>query len=190
MLLSQIAPSEITTWTGVAVTALFVANTAWNSWLTYRNRKLDFEVRQHNTDAQHRDKITDSRVDQIWKSNYERGVISAKQRPDLLIGPDPIRQISHAGSYQTMLLDPKSIPVEVKDAYSPIIPFLKQLRLECADPARFSELLDKELGTWILRHICEPLRIVDYECMAIARAIAEEAVNGSKFDLKALPKST
>src|ERR1700720_971630 len=103
--------SSVNTWIGVAVMALMAGQAIWSGILQYLNRKLDIEVQRNKQEAQSRDKNTDDRVDLIYKANYERGVMAAKKRPDLVTAP-VVRQIPHGGNMANQILDPDAISPE------------------------------------------------------------------------------
>jgi len=153
--------------------AIMAAQAIWSGVLQYLNRRLDLEVQRNKAESQVRDAVTDDRVDSIYRANYERGVMAAKKRPDL-VNPPSVKAIPHGGTMANLVLDPASITPEVREAYKPIVPFLREIRKQYPDPAKFSEVVLKEHGAWLLRHICDPLDVKDFECLAIARAVSED----------------
>ncbi len=156
------------TWIGVVGMALGAASMAWNGWLTYLNAKLKAE--QENSkrmviDAKkvsdERDDRTDNRVDLIWRSNLRRGSIRA-------VKGDMARPKDN-GMNSITVTDP-----QIRQAYQPLVPFLKEIRRRFPDPVAFSERVLEEHGDWIAMHICEPLNIGEYECIAMAVSVSEE----------------
>ena len=113
-------------------------------------------------EADQRDDRTDDRVDLIWRSNLRRGSIRAVES-DMARPKDPQMNT-------ITVTDP-----EVREAYQPLVPFLKAIRQRYPDEVAFTEQLLKDHGEWILMHICKPLRIGEFECVAMAYSVSGEA---------------
>ena len=167
------------TWLGVAALAISAASMAWNGWLTYLNAKLKAEQEAAKTEikvakkiADERDDRTDGRVDLWVKSNLRRGSIRAVEQ-DMARPKDP--QMNHI-----TVTDP-----DVREAYQPLVPFLKEIRRQYPSEVAFSEKLLEERGDWLVLHICKPLGIGEYECIAMAYSVSAEATQEHR--ISALP---
>jgi len=153
--------AEDQTWIGVAALGISAASMAWTGWLTFRNNQLKNEVELAKIENDKRDNHTDYRVDRIWKSNLRRGSIRAV-KSDMARAKD-------SNMVSITVTDPI-----VRQAYQPIVPFLKEIRRRFPDEVAFTEQVLEEHGEWIAMHICEPLGIGEYECMAMAVSVSEE----------------
>lgn len=166
---------EQSTWIAIFGAGFGLVGTIWSGWLQYLNRRLELRMAQNKKESQTRDTVTDDRVDLLYRSNYERGVLAAQKRPDLVIKPCSVKELIPQGSSMAnLVLEPSSISPEAKQAFAPIVPMLRDIRRMFPDPVKFTEVLLRDHGAWLLRHICGPLDVHDNECIAIARAMSEE----------------
>lgn len=167
MLYGQI--EEHASWIAVASMAIGAASLAWNGWLTYLNAKLRVTQQENGQrideakkENEKRDNRTDNRVDLWARSNLRRGAASAVNQ-------------QMAESKGGDMLAIKVTDPQVRAAYAPIAPLLKELRKQYPDVVAFTEEVLKRYGKWIEEHICDVLGIHDYECMAMAVSVSEEA---------------
>jgi hypothetical protein len=109
------------------------------------------------------DKITDSRVDTVWRSLTNRGTLRAKNE-GYIIGED-------TGMAATVRSD-------IKSAFDPVRPVLAKIYRETVkepgDEGKFTEALEKQMSAWLMKHICGPLGVHEYECAAMALLVAKE----------------
>jgi hypothetical protein len=93
-----------------------------------------------------RDDKTDKRVDLIWSRDIARGEMAIQK-------------------------------VNTKDleaAFAPVAPELRRIKfdLPAASAGELAEAIEYKLGDWITRHICAPLNVKDYMCLAVALQVA------------------
>lgn len=112
----------------------------------------------------HRDNITDNRVDLLWKFHLSRGEVEAKRKK-------LVTEIEQVHTVDTIELSP-----EVRAAYEPLAPFLSHLRRTFSTSTReqLAELIEKRYGVWLVKHICQVLRVSEGACLRMALAVAEE----------------
>lgn len=160
------------TWLGLAALGISAASMAWNGWLTLENNRLKLESDRLKAEqesnkiriehGERRDDKTDGRVDLWVKQNLRRGSVRAV-KAEMARPKDPqMKSIT--------ITDP-----EVREAYQPLVPYLKEIRHRYPDEVAFTEKVLEERGDWIIKHICEPLNIGEYECIAMAVSVSEEA---------------
>ncbi len=155
-------------WIAIVAMAISALGTGWAGWLQLQNNKLKAEqdnakneIQRAKKIADERDDKTDGRVDLWVKSNLRRGSIRAVES-DMARPKDP--QMNNL-----IVTDP-----QVREAYQPLVPFLKQIRQKYPDEIRFSEKLLEDHGDWLILHICKPLGVGEYECLAMAFSVSGE----------------
>ncbi len=163
------------TWIGITAMALGALSTAWSGWLQYKHAQLKADqesskqmVIEAKKQADERDDKTDNRVDLIWRQNLRRGSLRAVQSKKARPKDSNMQAIT--------VTDP-----EVREAYQPLVPFLKEIRRRHPDPVAFTEKVLEERSEWIIRHICEPLGIGEWECIAMALSVSEEGTKDHKI---------
>lgn len=129
------------------------------SLMGYLSVKASREVKKVEQQTTIRDNVTDDRVDLIWKAQLRRGEAEAEQKG--LIVKD------NAMAY--------TVPSDIRKAYAPIAPFLKQLRKQYPEPEKFSEQVEHGYGEWLSEHICKVIGMSNYACLRIAVSISEES---------------
>lgn len=163
------------TWLAIASMAISALGAAWAGWLQLQNNKLKAQAESNKVridQGDNQDNRINSRVDLIWKSNLRRGSIRAVEN-DMARPKDP--QMN-----SITVTDP-----EVREAYQPLVPFLKEIRKRYPGEVAFTEKLLEEHGDWIIMHICKPLQIGEYECVAMAYSVSGEATQEHR--IAALP---
>jgi hypothetical protein len=92
------------------------------------------------------DAKTDKRVDLIWSRDISRGEMAVQK------------------------IDTRSLEA----AFAPIAPALRRIKYDLPDATagELAEAIEDRMGEWITRHICGPLHVKDYMCLAIALQVA------------------
>jgi hypothetical protein len=122
-----------------------------------------------------RDKVTDKRVDLMWRAHLARG-----QQEGLDKGM--IQRVKKDESMASHLC----LDAETRAAYKPIAPALKAIYAKDPRPAKFAEAVEEEYGAWLSRFICGPLGVNQFACLSMALIVAKEseaamAVSGEAY---------
>ena len=106
-----------------------------------------------------RDDRTDKRVDLMWEEHMRRGQV-ALDYPKPKLGPEAVMDLRE----------------RLRRAYIPLAPALKKMRKDMPNltPGQFGEAVTARYGNWIGQHICAVIGVSDYECIVMAKEIAEE----------------
>ena len=148
-----------------------LASTVFTGVVTYFVARLNTRQNVAENKATIRDDKTDNRVDLMWKAHLRRGESEAKQKQ--------LAVETHKDGDKVITLVP-----DVRQAYNPIAPFLKDLRQRFPDPVQFTEEVETHYGDWLSKHICNVLGVSEYACLAMAVSVSEE--KGSNDHLEKL----
>lgn len=132
--------------------------------LTVLRRRLN-ELAQESRQA---DQHTDRRVDAVWQANAKRGKMVGVEKG--VIAPTEPTGAGVANMPSTAF----AVRPDVRAAFRPILSALKALHNPTMTDGQWAEVLSTHYDDWILRHICGPLGMSDYECWAAARVLAAE----------------
>lgn len=120
-----------------------------------------------------RDDHTDARLDSLWEAQMRRGMIEALEKKLVVQHP------KEADPGDTVEL---AIRPDVRRAYEPIAPVLREILKETKSEGQFAEVVNIRLGDWIVKHICEPLGLRDMSCYKMAYMTACESDRAVKVD--------
>lgn len=112
-----------------------------------------------------RDKITDERVDLMWRAHLARGEQEALGRGMI--------QRAEPKDDDNMTAD-LHLNANVRAAYGPIASILKAIYARNPTPEKFAEAVEKEHGAWLSRFICGPLGVNQFACLSMALIVAQE----------------
>lgn len=107
-----------------------------------------------------RDEVQDRRLDLLWEAHVRRGSSEAAQ----LKLTKPVEDSDMQAELR----------VDVRAAYDPIAPALREIRKSYPDPGRFAEEVEKRYGDWLVRHICDVLGVSNFACLAMAKLVTDD----------------
>lgn len=113
-----------------------------------------------------RDDVTDRRVDLLWQANLRRGAVESSSA---------LKRLKGANEVDTLLHPAQLLRPDVVAAYEPVAPYLRELRRNNPGIGRvaFAELVETNLGDWMMRYICMPMNVSSYACHDAAWEVSE-----------------
>jgi len=133
-------------------------------------RKIEVTSQKTEENTQQIEK-TKQRTDTMFHNLYARGQIALLTWPGI-----------KARSRAAIADCDYDIPENMRRAYEPLIPTLRLLwqhEGHGMTDEEFAELVLIRLGEPILLHVCEPLKMTQFECLPLAVSLAKEPVNSS-----------
>lgn len=111
-----------------------------------------------------RDNVTDARIDLWSRAHLRRGLVEGLKGPYIT---------EHEGAVDATY----QLTREARTAYEPIAPTLRRLWAEQPKGTlaeRFVEVIEERIGEWLVKHICQPLNVMNFACLQIALMISME----------------